>query len=280
MVFFGQFIEKGSKNGMKDDRFSAIRQHLYSAGYSSIQEIADAVGASPATIRRDLLALEAEGAIARTHGGARIAESAGIEVAFEVREQRNLSAKRAIGDAAFETITPHSAIFLDAGTTVLQVARRIRLNPLPLSVFTNCVTVAQVLMDVRDLKITLLGGHLRPQNASMVGSLAEDMLDRLWFDRLFLGAGAIAEDGCLYSLDEEEARLNEKMLSRAAVKTLLVDSSKFGQRLTYKVARLTADVSIITDDALDATWSKILKDAGCPPRLVRSPANDSVAGAA
>lgn len=265
---------------MKDDRLSAIRQHLYSSGYSSIQEIADAVGASPATIRRDLLALEAEGAISRTHGGARIAESAGIEVAFEVREQRNLAAKRAIGDAAFETIVPHSAIFLDAGTTVLQVARRIRLNPLPLSVFTNCVTVAQVLMDVRDLKITLIGGHLRPQNASMVGSLAEEMLDRLWFDRLFLGAGAIAEDCCLYSLDEEEARLNEKMLTRAAAKHLLVDSSKFGQRLTYKVARLSPDIGIITDDGIDDAWASRLRDIGCAAQVVGSRANDLIAGAA
>ena len=265
---------------MKDDRSSAIRQHLFSAGYSSIQEIADAVGASPATIRRDLLTLESEGVIARTHGGARIAESAGIEVAFEVREQRHIAAKRAIGDAAFEMIVPHSAIFLDAGTTVLQVARRIRLNPLPLSVFTNCVTVAQVLMDVRDLKITLIGGHLRPQNASMVGSLAEDMLDRLWFDWLFLGAGAIGEDCCVYSLDEEEARLNEKMLSRAAGKSLLVDSSKFGQRLTYKVARLASDVGIITDDDLGSTWTARLTEAGCAPRMVRSAANDSASPAA
>ncbi len=262
---------------MKDDRFSAIRQHLYSSGYSSIQELADAVGASPATIRRDLLALEAEGAISRTHGGARIAESAGIEVAFEVREQRHLAAKRAIGDAAFDTILPHSAIFLDAGTTVLQVARRIRLNPMPLAVFTNCVTVAQVLMDVRELKITLLGGHLRPENASMVGSLAEDMLDRLWFDQLFLGAGAVAEDCCIYSLDEQEAHLNAKMLSRGAVSTLLVDSSKFGQRLTYKVAGLSADMGIITDDGLDAAWRARLRDAGCAPRMVARPGADIVA---
>ena len=108
---------------MKDDRASAIRQHLYSAGHSSIQEIADAVGASPATIRRDLVALEMEGAITRTHGGARIAESAGVEVAFAARESHNLAAKRLIADAAFETIAPHSTVFLDAGTTVLQVAR-------------------------------------------------------------------------------------------------------------------------------------------------------------
>jgi DeoR/GlpR family transcriptional regulator of sugar metabolism len=81
-------------------------------------------------------------------------------------------------------------VFLDAGTTVLQLARRLRLHPLPLHIFTNCLPVAQILMTVPDISVTLLGGILRPQNASMVGMLAEEARDRLWFDQLFLGAGS------------------------------------------------------------------------------------------
>ncbi|MDZ4093316.1 MAG: hypothetical protein U1D35_00205 [Paracoccaceae bacterium] len=168
-------------------------------------------------------------------------------------------------------ITPHSAIFLAAGTTVLQVARRIRLNRLPLTVFTNCLTVAQVLVGVPDLKITLLAGNLRPQNVSMVGGFAEAMLDQLWFDQLFLGTGAIAEDNCLYSLNEDEARLNEKMLSRATSKILLVDSSKFGRRLTYRIARLSAETAIVTDDGITSVWQTRLEKAGCETRIVSVP---------
>ncbi|MEX6507559.1 DeoR/GlpR family DNA-binding transcription regulator [Jiella sp. M17.18] len=253
---------------MKHDRLSAIRQMLYSSGSSSIEEIAEAVGASPATIRRDLLALESSGAVTRTRGGARIADSVGIEVAFQQREQQNLSAKRAIADSAFEKLTPHCSIFLDAGTTVLQLARCIRLNPMPLSVFTNCVVTGQFLMDVPGIKVTLIGGTLRTENASMVGSLAEDMLERLWFDQLFLGAGAVAPDACIYSLDEAEARLNEKMLARASLKTLLVDSSKFGKRLTYRVAALSPEIEIVTDDGIDPSWERRLRDVGCRPLLV------------
>jgi DeoR family fructose operon transcriptional repressor len=253
---------------MKDDRFSAIRQMLYTLGSSSIQEIAEAVGASPATIRRDLQILETAGAITRTRGGARIADNVGIEVAFQRREQQNLAAKRAIADAAFEKIAPHSAIFLDAGTTVLQLARCIRLNPMPLSVFTNCITAAQVLMDLDGVKVTLIGGTLRSENASMVGSLSEEMLERLWFDRLFLGAGALAEDCCIYSLDEAEAQLNAKMLARSAAKTLLIDSTKFGKRLTYRVARMTAEIEIVTDADLGSAWRRRLKEADCPPLVV------------
>ena len=255
---------------MKDDRLSLIRQHLYSHGHSSIQAIADAVGASLATIRRDLLALEADGTIIKTHGGARIADAAGVELAFELREQQNLSAKRSIGAAAYERITPHSTVFLDAGTTVLQLARRLRIDPMPLSIFTNCLTVAQTLIDVRDFRITLIGGYLRPENASMVGSLAEETLERLRFDHLFLGAGAIADDCCIYSLDEQEARLNEKMLARSAHKTLLADSGKFGRHLTYRVTSLSPDLHIVTDDGLDKGWITRLRERGCTTTIVQA----------
>ena len=248
---------------MKIDRAAAIRQHLYSKGHSSVGEIASAVGASEPTVRRDLLAMEEAGAVVRTHGGARIAEANGAEVAFESREQINLAAKRAIGDAAYNLLRPDTAVFLDAGTTVLQLARRLRLHPMPLRVFTNCLPVAQLLLPVEGLTVTLLGGTLRPQNASMVGMLAEDALDRLWFDQLFLGVGAIANDGGIYSADEQEARINRKMLARTDVPVVMADADKFGHRLTYLVGPLDGATQIITEPRLTPDWRKRLADLGC-----------------
>ncbi|WP_397453299.1 DeoR/GlpR family DNA-binding transcription regulator [Pseudomonas sp. NA-150] len=247
----------------KDERIALICQHLYSHGESTIQTIAEITDASLATIRRDLQALEADGVIRRTHGGACIAKSAGVEVAFDLRENQNLYAKRAIADSAFDLIVSNSTIFLDAGTTVLQLARRLRLDPRPVSVFTNCLNVAQVLMNTPGVKIVVLGGQLRAENASMVGPIAEGMLDNLWIDQLFLGAGAIAPDACIYSLDENEARLNQKMIARAANTLLLADSSKFDQRLTYKVAALTHALTLITDDQLPEAWRLRLNEVGC-----------------
>lgn len=248
---------------MKIDRATAIRQHLFNRGYSSIGEIADAVGASEPTIRRDLQALEVEGAIVRTHGGARIAEPSGAEVAFESREQINLPAKRAIGEAAYQTLRPNTAVFLDAGTTVLQLARRLRLNPLPLRVFTNCLPVAQLLMPAAELSVTLLGGTLRPQNASMVGMLAEHALDQLWFDQLFLGAGAISPNCEIYSADEHEARINTHMLARTNNPVVLADADKFGQHLTYRVAAIAPDTRLVTEARLSIDWQQRLHELGC-----------------
>jgi DeoR/GlpR family transcriptional regulator of sugar metabolism len=254
---------KRTATPMKIDRASAIRQHLFARGHSSIAEIATAVGASEPTVRRDLLVLEAEGQVLRTHGGARIAEASGVEVAFESREQINLPAKRAIGEAAYRMLRPDTAVFLDAGTTVLQLARRLRLNPMPLRIFTNCLPVAQVLMPIPGISVTLLGGTLRPQNASMVGVLAEEALDRLWFDQLFLGAGAIGDDANIYSADDQEARINARMLTRTAAPILLADADKFGQRLTYRVASMDAACHIVTESRLPDGWHARLAKIGC-----------------
>jgi DeoR family fructose operon transcriptional repressor len=259
--------------GVKVERLDAIRGYLYAHGYSTVQALADAVGASLATIRRDLQYLEGEGAIDRVHGGARIAEGSSVEVAFQERAKRNLLAKRAVARAAYQALVPHTTIFLDAGTTVLQLARLIRLNPMPLRIFTNGLTVAQEFLNVPNLDVSVLGGQLRSENVSLVGPEAEAMLDQLWFDQLFLGVSAIAADGALYSVDSAEANLNRRMLTRSAQAYLLTDSSKFGTTATYKVAPL-ATSRVITDWRLGSDWRARLAEMGVETTIAESGSAD------
>ena len=256
---------------MKPDRFHAIRQYLYANGPSPIAAIAEAVGASLPTLRRDLTALEGEGAVVRAHGGARLADQVEGEVAFARRETTRIAAKRAIGEAAYAMLVPGTTVFLDSGTTVLQLARRIRVAPVPLTIFTNCLPAAQVLMDAPGIKLSLLGGGLRKENASVVGPLAEDMLNRLWFSHLFLGAGAVGDDGILWSADDREARLNACMIARAQVRTLLVDSTKFGRHLTHEVAATPRMTRVITDHGLEAWRADDMRAQGIDVRIVDTP---------
>lgn len=257
----GSTAEVDQNGGVKTDRLDAIRSHLYANGYSTIQDLADAVGASLATVRRDLQVLEQDGVINRVHGGARIAEGSSVELAFQEREKRQLSAKRAIANAAYELLSPRTAIFLDAGTTVLQLARLIRINPMPLRIFTNGLIVAQEFMNVPNLDVVLLGGQLRSENASLVGPQAEAMLETIWFDQLFLGASAISPDGSIYSVDSAEASLNRRMLARSDDRRVMADSSKFGTMATYKVAPLS-EAKLITDTGIPAAWRAQLAEAG------------------
>jgi len=253
---------------MQVERLDAIRSHLYAHGFSTIQALADSVGASLATIRRDLQVLEREGSIDRVHGGARIAEGSSVEMAFQERAKRHLEAKRAIAAAAYKLLTPHASVFLDAGTTVLQLSRLIRVHPVPLRIFTNGLAVAQELLNVPELEVSVLGGKLRSENASFVGPQAEAMLESLWFDQLFLGASAIAPDGAIYSVDSAEASLNRRMLARAAQSFLLADSSKFGTMATYRVAPATT-ARVMTDSNLSAEWRSRLAELKIETTIVQ-----------
>ncbi len=247
---------------MKFDRPTAIRQLLFSKGQMSISDLALALDASEPTVRRDLVALEKDGAVVRTHGGARIADDIGGEVAFETREQIALPQKRAIGEAAHGLLRAHSSIFMDAGTTVLQLARLIRLRPMPLNVFTNCLPVAQVLLHVPEVNVTVLGGQIRVENASMVGTLAEEAIEKLRFDQAFLGIGALGEDEVIYTVDPLEARLNNIALQRAQSVVVLADSKKFGTYLTHRVAAIDPSMTVITDDGLNTVWREKIDACG------------------
>jgi DeoR/GlpR family transcriptional regulator of sugar metabolism len=253
---------------MQADRLEAIRHHLYTHGVTSVPDLAEAIGASLATVRRDLQSLEQQGVVSRTHGSARIAQGAETEAAFSVREKQNIAAKRAIAQAAYDQLEPHSAVFLDAGTTVLQLVRLLRLNPIPLTVFTNGLTVAQELMTVSRVKTSLIGGQLRVENASLVGPAAEAALQGLWFDRLFLGASAIGDDDRIYSVDAAEAALNALMQARAAATVVLADATKFDRRATYVVSRLAAPIEVITDEGLPAMSRTRLRRSGVALTLV------------
>ena len=253
---------------MKPDRPTAIRQLLFAKGPMSISDIAAAVQASEPTIRRDLVQLEGEGVIVRTHGGARIAEQGGGEVAFETRESLRLPEKRAISEAAHALLRPGSSVFFDAGTTVLQVARLLRLRPMPLDVFTNCLPLAQVLLYVPEVRVTLIGGAMRAENASVVGALAEETLEKLRFDQAFLGMGAMGDDAAIYTVDPQEARLNALTLERATRGIILTDSSKFGRYLTHRVQMVGPDTEIITDAGLDPSWQRRLDQLGVKLQMV------------
>ena len=205
---------------MKVDRLTSIREHLYACGSSTNQELVAATGGSLATLRRDLNILEEEGVIDRVHGGARLAAGSNVEVGFDQREKENLAAKRNIADAAYERIKPHTTIFLDSATTVLQLAKRLRIMPMPITIFTNSLAATTELLNVSKIRVVIVGGQVRPENASAVGPFAENMLDKLWFDQLFLGAGAVGDDGSIYSIDLNEASLNAKMLARSAERVL------------------------------------------------------------
>ncbi len=256
---------------MLQPRLEHIQQLLYAAGHATVDDLAEHTHSSAATVRRDLERLEALGLVTRTRGGARLAQTSGAEIAFQVREHQGVNFKRAIAEAAYTLLRPGANIILDAGTTVLQLARLIRRHPLPLTVITNSLPVVQELIGLAQVRLYALGGQLRPENLSSVGVYAEDAIRRFWADQLFLGSNAIHPEHGLSSFDPLEASINAAMLERSEQHVLLSDSSKFGVRAMHHVAPLNAIHTAITDARLPMDWATRLRDAGISVQTV-SPA--------
>jgi DeoR/GlpR family transcriptional regulator of sugar metabolism len=255
---------------MLEQRLKTIQEHLFARGVSSIEELVAITQSSPATVRRDLSKLELDGVIKRTHGGARLAASSNLEIAFGLRESENLEVKRAIGRAAYAHLKPGSTVLMDAGTTVLQLARAIRLEPMPLTIITNGLALAQELVNVPGVDVISLGGKLHGDNLSSVGPYAEKLLEEFWCDQLFLGATAVNSEYNLTTLDVFEASINRKMLERTKQSILLLDSSKFGHSAAYRVSNLLDISHVITDSDLDAAWSNRLQNLGVHLQIVTS----------
>ena len=253
---------------MNIDRLSKIRQHLYAHGQSSIQDLATLMGASLPTIRRDLLRLEEDGVIERAHGWVGLAQQSSTEVAFELRASQGVAAKRAIADAAYDLIRPNTTVFFDSGTTLQQLARKLRTSPIPLTVFTNGLALVQELKAIPGVSVVLIGGSLRIENLSLVGPLAELMLDQVWFDQAFMGCSAITDGGAIHSIDLQEAALNAKTLRRSSKRVILADSTKFGAKAPYVVSGLNEINRIISDSGLNPLWQQQIEKLKVPLTLV------------
>lgn len=210
----------------------------------TVAELAEELGVSEATIRRDLRDLEAEGQIERSHGGALPVSSVAEERTYSQKQVQNLEEKRAIGRRAAEEIQRGHVVFFDAGTTTIEVAKAA--PDVEFIAATNSPLLAMELGERGDVKLT--GGTLREQTWALVGPSGEEFLQRTNFDTVFLGTNAIHPEAGLTTPTEGEARMKSLMVEKAQRVVLVSDGSKLGRRSFVRFAEL-ADVDLFVTDA-------------------------------
>jgi DeoR/GlpR family transcriptional regulator of sugar metabolism len=248
-------------------RREQILSYLTARDRSSVGELSQFLGVSEVTVRKDLDLLESQGLLTRVHGGAVVSGRGRLELYFAAREQEHLEEKRRIAQAAAALIQPGQRIFLDASTTALQVARLIQ-DREDLIVVTNGLYTALELNFCVAITTIVVGGTMRRRSSSLVGSLNDDLLQRLRFDIGFFGArGVSARDGLMES-DLEEAQLKQRMASASRVVVGIVDASKFGATFFSAFALPQEIDRIITDAHAPAPIVAELKAQGIAVELV------------
>jgi DeoR family transcriptional regulator of aga operon len=252
-----------------EERKRKIAQLVESEGRVIVAELVKRFGASEVTIRTDLEALAATGALVRVHGGAIKPEEPNHDRPLKFKETLHHAEKVRIGRAAAGIIRPGQTIILDSGTTTIEIARQIRgLDVKPLTIVTNALPVAFELSDVPQFTVIMLGGILRPMSRSLVGPQAEREMSQMNADQLFLGVAGIDPELGLLTPDILEAQLNAMMIRVAREVTVVSDSSKFGQRSLSLISRMESIHRVITDERVDRAMVALLRKRGIEVVLV------------
>ena len=216
------------------------------SGLTSVEELAATFDVTASTIRRDLAHLTAEGRLARTYGGA-MALLAHPESSLRQRLGEAYEAKHAIARWAASQVRAGETILLDAGSTVGVLAHELR-RVTPLTVATTGLTALEALADVDEVHVECLGGTLRHLSRGFVGPLTEAALERMSFDRAFLGADGVTADGGICEAELDQTRLKELMARRADTVYVLAHAAKLGRRPFHSWAQLAGPWTLVTDD--------------------------------
>ena len=233
-----------------DERRSIISEALSTQGYMSLAELADSLGVSESTVRRDLEALEQQGLVRRTHGGAvYVKDPAGQAYAFADRETTAAAEKSAISVAVAELIGDNETVLLDGGTTCYQVARAIAGRQL--NVVTNSLPIASLLSAEMATEVTMIGGYVYPRTGVALGAMAEQQVAMVHGSHLVLSCAGVADDGA-YNQNQMMVDMERRMMAVADEVVLAVDHTKFGRRAVAKLCDLGEVHTIVTDDGLSA----------------------------
>lgn len=251
-----------------EERRTFIERRLRSAGELNYVELAQELGVSEMTIRRDLEVLESRGTVHRVLGGAISSVGKAEEPSFESRLLQAADEKLHIAHAVVGLLKARETVILDGGSTVLAVARCIRGLGLGLTVVTNSVLAALELVDEPATTVFVTGGRLRPGELSLIGSEAERSLDRYNCDTYVLGVAGLDPVHGLTDYHSEESSVKRFALASADRVIVPVDSSKLGKVNLIKIAPLNAATVIVADSPYDHPALEAARRAGVEVRCV------------
>ena len=233
-----------------EQRRERILAEVYRHGHVAVKDLAEGVGVSEPTVRRDLRALAREGRIETYYGGASVPRHS--DYSFHAKQMRSTEAKALVGRLAAGLIRDGEQVFLDSGTTCYELARQLKPRR-GLKIIVNSARLATEL-DGANLEVILLGGQYRPDRQDTVGPLATATLDQLRGYLCFVGADGVSRDFGLTANDIESADLYRRAIANARETILLVDHTKFASPSLFKIVNFDAVSRVVTDRVPDRDW--------------------------
>lgn len=230
---------------LAEDRHAQIVEMVSTRGSVTVPELAETLGTSESTIRRDLEKLDSAGKLSKVHGGATSLERVHVtrDVSLTERVVLNAGEKRQVAAYAATLIGPDDFVYLDAGSTTGALIDH--LSETRASYVTDSVSHAMKLV-TRGFRVVVLGGELKGVTEALVGPEALECLDRMNFTLGFWGTNGISQDRGLTTPDRSEAMVKRASMARCDRRYVIADDTKFDRIAPVTFAEL-ADATILTN---------------------------------
>ena len=241
-------------------RHADILKLLGEEGSITIASLADRLGVSLETIRRDVRPLTDDGTVMKMHGAIGLPAVVG-EAPFDRRMRENAGAKRAIARRVAASIRSGESIMLDTGTTTSFLAREL-LGHRRLTIVTNSSDIARTLATVNGNKVYMAGGELRSDSGGAFGVSAIEFVSRFNVNHAIISTGAVDAVNGVMDYDLEEAEFARMVLSRGMRSVVVTDHTKFGRQGLVQVCGFSSLSELVTDRAPPRAIAAALDEAG------------------
>lgn len=225
-----------------------------------VNELAKLFSVSGMTIRRDLALLEKQGILTTTYGGAYLNEGTAIEPSFSLKSGQMKDMKIKMGRVAADLVQNGDSIFIDCGTTTMEVARH--LSAINLTVVTNSLVVCNLLQGRPKIKLIAAPGVYDEKSAGFLGPMTSDFLQRYNMDKAFISTqGFDIKKGATVP-DEIDAEVKKAICQSSKQRILIVGHEKLGTSFFAKFADISDIDILITDSQADGGYVNLIKENG------------------
>lgn len=247
---------------LKMERLLKIESYLNEKKKCTVVELAENLGVTLETVRRDLDTLEKKGVLKRVHGGAYLIDSFDKEVPIDVRNEMFQEEKNLLSEICAKQIVRGDNIALDSSTTSFHIAQQIKQGQINCTIITNSLEIIRYLQDEPYLNLILIGGRFRAISHSFIGSSAIEMIDNYVIDKFFISCSGISREWGLTDNNQSEGEVRRKFINQSNLNYLVVDRTKFDFRTVYKIVDFERIDFIITEATLNKEWLAFFEKQG------------------
>ncbi len=240
-------------------RKNVIREQLRQSGSVQITALSEQLGVTKETIRRDLRAMEENGELTRTHGGAYIIDGVHNDIDISTRQFIRTDEKEIVARKCSSLINNGDYIYLDASTTAFFIAKAVMHRKI--TVLTTSLEIIN-LLSTSDVKLFVVGGEYNKATNSFTGASAIQNLKQYHFDKSFISSRSVSMDAGLTDTNDGDAMLHQIALDHAYEKYLAIDNTKLNRYSFSCVAPVSSLTGIIMDCDFPEDWVKFLNGAG------------------